>query len=77
MVSSEPVTAEAGTSGGSAPGGGKPMASGKAWLQQLVSQLESRQRPDGSFVNPVGATREDDPLVATPMAAAVLALALH
>lgn len=53
---------------------GKPVASGKVWLQQLVGQLESRQRADGSFVNPVGATREDDPLVATPMAAAVLAL---
>jgi hypothetical protein len=41
--------------------------------EQLAEALLARQRPDGSWVNPAVAVREDDPLVATPFA--VLALA--
>jgi hypothetical protein len=38
------------------------------WAQELVSLLAERQRPDGSFSNPLGApNKEDDPLLATAM----------
>lgn len=54
---------------------GQPIPSGRDMLVALKEQVLRGQQTDGSFVNPVGATREDDPLVATPMAIAVLALA--
>lgn len=47
------------------------------WAPQrraMREQLVALQSPDGSFRNRLGATREDDPLVATPMALAGLAL---
>lgn len=47
----------------------------KGMFQAMESQLLGLQQPDGSFRNSMGATREDDPLVATPMAMAVLGLA--
>jgi len=47
----------------------------KGMFQAMESQLLTLQQADGSFRNSLGATREDDPLVATPMAMAVLGLA--
>jgi len=38
------------------------------WIQPLASALLDRQRPDGSWVNTAVDVREDDPLVATPLA---------
>jgi hypothetical protein len=35
---------------------------------QILSRLLSLQRPDGSFANPVGLMKEDDPLLATSLA---------
>jgi squalene-hopene/tetraprenyl-beta-curcumene cyclase len=43
------------------------------WADSLADELIQRQREDGSWSNPVVPQREDDPLVATPLA--VLALA--
>ena len=43
--------------------------------QEIVAYLESIQSPDGSFRNNVGASREDDPIVATAFALAALQLA--
>jgi squalene-hopene/tetraprenyl-beta-curcumene cyclase len=43
------------------------------WAEALAGELLKRQRADGSWVNPAGAQREDDPLVATSLAAAALA----
>jgi squalene-hopene/tetraprenyl-beta-curcumene cyclase len=45
------------------------------WWEDLADVLISEQRPDGTWANPVGASKEDDPLVATPLAAGALALA--
>jgi squalene-hopene/tetraprenyl-beta-curcumene cyclase len=39
----------------------------------LANELARRQRPDGSWSNPVVSVREDDPLVATPFALEALA----
>jgi squalene-hopene/tetraprenyl-beta-curcumene cyclase len=48
--------------------------SGKVrWAEALAEELIRRQRPDGSWVNRFKDTKEDDPLVATPSAAAALA----
>jgi hypothetical protein len=44
------------------------------WAEALADALLSRQRPDGSFANPATDLREDDPLLATPMALAALGL---
>lgn len=38
------------------------------WLKQIASCLLARQRDDGAWSNPVVDVREDDPLVATPLA---------
>jgi len=43
------------------------------WIESLGQALLASQRPDGSWVNPAHAFRENEPLVATPFA--VLALA--
>ncbi len=45
------------------------------WAQVLVRELLRRQRDDGSFSNRYTELREDDPLLATPMAMAALAVA--
>jgi hypothetical protein len=41
--------------------------------EALADELLKRQRDDGSWVNPADAQREDDPLVATSLAAAAVA----
>jgi hypothetical protein len=48
-------------------------AGGKPWAPALAAELVKRQRPDGSWANPVELVRENEPLVAT--ASAVIALA--
>ncbi len=45
-----------------------------AWAEEMARELVARQNPDGTWTNPVGASKEDDPLVATPLAAGALAL---
>lgn len=45
------------------------------WPERLTEALLKRQRPDGSFVNSASDLREDDPLVATTLAAAALSVA--
>lgn len=44
------------------------------WAEALADVLIARQRPDGSWSNAFTDTKEDDPLVATPAAAAALAV---
>ncbi|MBI4230678.1 MAG: hypothetical protein HY608_07565 [Planctomycetes bacterium] len=44
------------------------------WAAALASELLSRQCEDGSWASPLGDSKEDDPLVATPLAAGALAL---
>jgi len=44
------------------------------WAESLAEELIRRQRPDGSWVNRYTDAKEDDPLVATPWAAAALAI---
>jgi len=44
------------------------------WPRALADTLLARQQPDGSWTNPYTDAREDDPLVATPWAAASLAI---
>lgn len=44
------------------------------WPGRLQAALLARQRPDGSFVNSATDLREDDPLVATGLAGAALAV---
>jgi squalene-hopene/tetraprenyl-beta-curcumene cyclase len=43
------------------------------WAEQLVEDLMNRQQPDGSWINTAVAVREDDPVVATCLAAQALA----
>jgi hypothetical protein len=43
------------------------------WAEELADQLVQRQRPDGSWINPLVPQREDDPLVATALAGLALA----
>ena len=43
------------------------------WAAVLAAALVRRQRADGSWANPISFTKEDDPLIATPLAAAALA----
>jgi len=47
----------------------------RPWGQVFADALVREQQPDGSFVNTATDLREDDPLVATPMALSALALA--
>ena len=51
----------------------KGVGPGKPWAPALAAELVNRQKPDGSWVNPVELVRENEPLVAT--ANAVIALA--
>jgi squalene-hopene/tetraprenyl-beta-curcumene cyclase len=44
------------------------------WPAELSQSLLLRQRSDGAWVNPYTDAKEDDPLVATPWAAAALAI---
>ncbi|MEE9293607.1 MAG: prenyltransferase/squalene oxidase repeat-containing protein, partial [Phycisphaerae bacterium] len=44
------------------------------WAQALATELLDRQRPDGSWANRFTDAKEDDPLVASPFAAAALAI---
>jgi hypothetical protein len=44
------------------------------WAGALAEELLKRQRPDGSWINRFTDAKEDDPLVATPWAAAALAI---
>lgn len=46
-----------------------------AWPRLLAEELLSRQRPDGSWANSSTDMREDDPLVATPLALGALGTA--
>jgi squalene-hopene/tetraprenyl-beta-curcumene cyclase len=45
-----------------------------AWAELLARALIGRQRGDGTWVNRFTASKEDDPLVATPLALGALAL---
>ncbi|MGD0897367.1 MAG: prenyltransferase/squalene oxidase repeat-containing protein [Thermoguttaceae bacterium] len=45
-----------------------------AWPEKFAAELLARQRPDGSWANRFTDAKEDDPLVATPWAAAALAI---
>jgi hypothetical protein len=47
---------------------------GVDWREALANELISRQRDDGSWINGFTDTKEDDPLIATPFAAAALAI---
>jgi hypothetical protein len=44
------------------------------WTEVLTKELLRRQRPDGSWANSFTDAKEDDPLIATPWAAAGLAI---
>jgi hypothetical protein len=44
------------------------------WAEALADALIARQSPDGAFRNPYTEMREDDPLIATPLAAAALVI---
>jgi squalene-hopene/tetraprenyl-beta-curcumene cyclase len=44
------------------------------WASELAEAILARQREDGTWSNPAGAVMEDDPLIATPFALAVLGL---
>jgi len=43
------------------------------WAEELANALIRRQHPDGSWATTFSFTKEDDPLIATPLAAAALA----
>ena len=43
------------------------------WAAELAEELLRRQRPDGTWSNRFSASKEDDPLVATPFALGALA----
>ncbi|UCG58798.1 MAG: hypothetical protein JSU70_04650 [Phycisphaerales bacterium] len=47
------------------------------WAAALADELLRRRRPDGSWINTFTDAKEDDPLVATPWAAAALANCRH
>lgn len=42
------------------------------WAEELSRELIRRRRPDGTWANRFTATKEDDPLIATPLAAGAL-----
>lgn len=46
----------------------------RPWAKSLARELIERQRPDGTWTNRYTDAKEDDPLVATPWAAASLAI---
>lgn len=48
-------------------------ANGRPWAEPLAEALLARQRPDGSWANPVDLVRENDPIVATAYALTALA----
>lgn len=48
-------------------------ANGRPWAGPLAESLLARQRPDGSWANPVDLVRENDPVVATAYALTALA----
>ncbi|HET6573865.1 MAG TPA: hypothetical protein VFG68_09705, partial [Fimbriiglobus sp.] len=43
------------------------------WAEPLTEALLAKQRPDGSWANPVDLVRENDPVVATAYALTALA----
>ncbi len=43
------------------------------WAAEMAAELLRRRSPDGTWSNPFSASKEDDPLVATPFALAALA----
>lgn len=45
-----------------------------AWAEALADELMKRQRADGSWINPTKAVREDEPVLATSLAAIALAV---
>jgi hypothetical protein len=47
------------------------------WAELLANELLNRQRPDGSWSNGFSDAKEDDPLVATPLAVGALFLCRH
>jgi hypothetical protein len=51
-----------------------PSVAPNTWALPLAEELLRRQRADGSWVNDYTDAKEDDPLVATPWAAAALAI---
>jgi squalene-hopene/tetraprenyl-beta-curcumene cyclase len=44
-----------------------------SWAEALADELLRRQRPDGSWINPAKAVREDEPVLATSLAVIALA----
>jgi hypothetical protein len=44
------------------------------WAEALAEELARRQRPGGSWVNDAVEVREDDPIVATALAAGALSI---
>src|SRR5262249_31353628 len=44
------------------------------WAEEMSEDLLNRQQPDGSWINSAVAVREDDPVVATCLAAQALEL---
>ncbi len=59
-------------------GGARALAAGGAgdvpWAEPLAEELVRRQRPGGSWVNDAVEVREDDPIVATALAAGALSI---
>jgi len=53
---------------------GQPSPTEPEWAEALGEELIRRQKPDGSWINRYTDAKEDDPLVATPWAAAALAI---
>ncbi|MBI2263813.1 MAG: terpene cyclase/mutase family protein, partial [Armatimonadetes bacterium] len=46
----------------------------RKWARSLAEELLRRQLPDGSWVNRFTASREDEPLISTPMALSALTI---
>jgi len=46
---------------------------GVSWAEEIADDFLNRQQPDGSWINSAVAVREDDPIVATCLAAQALA----
>ena len=56
--------------------GVKEAPAGHSWRKEMVEALLKDQRKDGSWSNPQGNVKEDDPLIATPLALGALVDAL-